>query len=116
VKRCIRTVEEEIPATGNVGIWWSYNNKLAHCLKCPLDSGIVSNGFISYSQDVIPIGVQNLIDSYGTFGKVVYDIRSQVYLIVCDQRLTKDRNAIKLIADEFEISDQRWEIKNEKVH
>ena len=104
MKKYIRTVESEssVP-TGNVGIWWFYNDTVEK-YSCPLDRGYPKNGyikFISQMKSDLP-GVES--------GEVVYNIRSQVFEIICSQEIAEDENAIKLIAKEFDISDQRYDV------
>lgn len=43
-------------------------------------------------------------------GEVVYDIRSQVFEIICSPVIASDENAIKQIAEEFEIAGQRYDV------
>jgi hypothetical protein len=43
-------------------------------------------------------------------GRVVYDVRSQVFEIICSQATAADAKAIKLIADAFGIADQRYDV------
>jgi len=103
MKRYIRTVESELPMQGCVGIWWFYNNHIDK-YDCPVDKGFVKNGYIRSFHNKgsdIP-GVES--------GEVVYDIRSQVYEIICSQELAKNTTAIKLIAEAFEISNLRYDV------
>ena len=104
MKRYIKTIESETSMpTGNVGIWWFYDNTVVG-EYCPVDKGHVENGyikFISQMKSDLP-GVES--------GEVVYDVRSQVFEIICSQAIASDDNAIKKIAEEFEIANQRYDV------
>lgn len=104
MKRYIKTIESETSMpTGNVGIWWFYDNTVVG-EYCPVDKGHVENGyikFISQMKSDVPE-----VES----GGVIYDIRSQVFEIICSQTIASDENAIKKIAEEFEIADQRYDV------
>ena len=100
MKRYIRTAESELSTpTGNVGIWRFYDNTVEK-YSCPIDEGYSKDGYI----DFIPQMKTDLPRAES--GEVVYDIRSQVFEIICSQEIAKNENAIKLIAKEFDISDQ----------
>lgn len=125
MKRYIRTEENsEIPTQGNVGIWWFYNNKIIG-EYCPIDEGVDDRGYIQFSKvknhvteweaaikEQLPESIDMIPKGYRSIerGRVVYNIRSQVYEIVCGQAIAKDENAIKLIAEAFEISDTRYDV------
>lgn len=104
MKRYIQTIESESSMpTGNVGIWWFYDNTVVG-EYCPVDKGYVENGhskFITQMKSDLP-GVES--------GEVVYDIRSQVFEIICSQTIASDENIVKKIAEEFEIADQRYDV------
>ena len=125
MKRYIPIIESESSMpTGNVGIWWFYNNNVVG-EYCPVDEGIEDRGYIQFSKtqnhmntwesvirqqlpeaiDMIPKGYRSI-----ERGRVVYDIRSQVFEIICSQAIAFDENAIKKIAEEFEIADQRYDV------
>ena len=125
MKRYIKTVESETSMpTGNVGIWWFYDGTVAG-EYCPVDYGVDDRGYIQFSKtrnhmntwesvirqqlpeaiDMIPKGYRSI-----ERGRVVYDIRSQVFEIICSQTIASDENAIKKIAEEFEIADQRYDV------
>lgn len=104
MKRYVKTIESETSMpTGNVGIWWFYDNTVVG-EYCPVDEGYVENGcikFITQMRSDLP-GAES--------GAVVYDIRSQVFEIICSPTIASDENAIKQIAEEFEIADQRYDV------
>ena len=124
MKRYIRTAEEEVPTVGNVGIWWFYNNKVIG-EYCPTDEGVDDRGYIQFSRtknhitewestikEQLPEAVDLIPSGYRSIerGRVVYNIRSQVYEIVCSYALSENESAIKLIADEFGISSTRYDV------
>ena len=104
MKRYIETIESETSMpTGNVGIWWFYDDTVVG-EYCPVDEGHVENGyvkFISQMKSDLPE-----VES----GKVVYDIRSKVFEIICSPAIASDENAIQKIAEEFEIANQRYDV------
>lgn len=125
MKRYINTIESETSMpTGNVGIWWFYDNAVVG-EYCPVDDGVDDRGYIQFSKtrnhmntwesairqqlpeaiDMIPKGYRSI-----ERGRVVYDIRSQVFEIICSQTIASDENAIQMIAEEFEIADQRYDV------
>lgn len=124
MKLYVRTNEQELPAQGYVGIWWFYNNKVVG-EYCPVDEGVDDRGYIQFSKtknhitewestikEQLPEAVDLISKGYRSVecGRVVYDTRSQVFEIICSQEIAKDRNAIKLIAEEFELSNQRYDV------
>jgi len=124
MKLYVRTNEQELPTQGYVGIWWFYNNQVVG-EYCPVDEGVDDRGYIQFSKtknhttewestikEQLPEAVDLISKEYRSVerGRVVYDIRSQVFEIVCSQAIADDNNAIKLIAEEFEISDQRYDV------
>ena len=125
MKRYIKTIESETSMpTGNVGIWWFYNDTVVG-EYCPVDEGVDDRGYIQFSKtrnhmntwefvitqqlpeaiDMIPKGYRSI-----ERGRVVYNIRSQVFEIICSQAIASDENAIQRIAEEFEIADQRYDV------
>lgn len=115
---------DNIPTTGNVGIWWIYNNKVVG-EYCPVDEGVNDRGYIQFStinnhitqwestiKDQLPEAIDLISKGYRSIerGRVVYDIRSQVYEIICSQAIASDKNAINLIANEFNISNLRYDV------
>lgn len=124
MKRYIRTEEQEIPADGYVGIWWFYNNTVIG-EYCPVDEGVDDRGYIQFSKtknhitewesvvrEQLPEAIDLIPKGYRSIerGRVVYNIRSQVYEIICSQEIASDERAIKLIAEEFQISNLRYDV------
>lgn len=125
MKRYVATSESEvIPASGNVGIWWFYNNKVVG-EYCPVDGGVDDHGYIQFSKinnhitrwestikEQLPEAVDLIPKGYRSIerGRVVYNIRSQVYEIVCSYAVASNESAIKLIAHEFEIDGLRYDV------
>lgn len=124
MKLYVRTNEQELPTQGYVGIWWFYNNQVVG-EYCPVDEGLDDRGYIQFSKtknhitewestikEQLPEAIDLISKGYRSIerGRVVYDIRSQVFEIICSQEIAKDENAIRLIAEEFEISNQRYDV------
>lgn len=125
MKRYIRTAESELSTpTGNVGIWWFYDNTVVG-EYCPIDEAVDDRGYLQFSKtknhitewestikEQLPEAVNLIPKGYRAIerGRVVYNIRSQVFEIICSQEIAGDENAIKLIAKEFDISDQRYDV------
>ena len=125
MKRYIRTVESEssVP-TGNVGIWWFYNNTVVG-EYCPVEDAVDDRGYLQFSKtknhitewestikEQLPEAVNLIPKGYRAIerGRVVYDIRSQVFEIICSQEIAENETAIGLIAEEFDISTQRYDV------
>ena len=125
MKRYIRTVESEssVPE-GNVGIWWFYNDTVIG-EYCPIEDAVDDRGYLQFSKtknhitewestikEQLPEAVNLIPKGYRAIerGRVVYDIRSQVFEIICSHEIAEDENAIKLIAEEFSIANQRYDV------
>ena len=123
MKRYVAT-SESIPLAGNVGIWWLYNNKVVG-EYCPVNEGVDDRGYIQFSntdnhitkwestiKEQLPEATDLLPKGYRSIerGRVVYDIRAQVYEIVCSRAIASDEKAIQLIAKEFEIDNLRYDV------
>ena len=125
MKRYVATSEFAVmPTSGNVGIWWFYNNKVVG-EYCPIDEGVDDRGYIQFSKvnnhitqwestikEQLPEALNLIPKGYRSIerGRVVYDVRSQVYEIICSQAMASDENAIQLIAKEFEIDNLRYDV------
>lgn len=124
MKRYIRTDEPDMPTEGNVGIWWIHNNSVIG-EYCPVSEGVDDRGYIQFSKvknhitewestvkEQLPEAVDLIPKGYRCIerGRVVYDIRSQVYEIICSQAIANDEHSIQLIADAFEISNLRYDV------
>jgi hypothetical protein len=113
MKQYIPTIESEASTSiGNVGIWWFHDNSIVG-EYCSLDDGYAENGYIKF---ISKYGYNKVItqiesDSPGVeSGEVIYDIRSQVFEIICSPAIASNENVIKKIADKFEISDLRYDV------
>lgn len=124
MKLFVRTSDEIEPAEGNIGIWWFYNNKVVG-MYVPLSEGVAYRGYIQFDKiknhitewestikEQLPEALDFIPKGYRSIerGRVIYDPRSMVYVIVCSNALAADSNVIKLIADEFEISNLRYDV------
>ena len=124
MKRYIKTDDLDVLPDGNVGIWWLYNDQVIG-EYCPISEGVDDRGYIQFSKtknhvteweitikEQLPGAVDLIPKGYRCIerGRVVYDIRSQVYEIICSQEVANDETAIKLIADAFEISNLRYDV------
>lgn len=114
MKRYIRTVESEssIP-TGNVGIWWLYNDTVVG-EYCPIEDAIQEDGCIriDYSNTKYPMFPDDvsISDTY-RFGQVIYDARSQVFEILCySSDWVPNMTEIQPIALYFGIQDLRYDV------
>ena len=125
MKRYVRTTgsETSIPS-GSVGIWWLYDDKVIGDY-CPVDEGVEDRGYIQFSttdnhitrwettiKEQLPEAINLISKGYRSLerGRVVYDIRSQVYEIICSQKVASDADTIKLIAKEFGIAHTRYDV------
>jgi hypothetical protein len=126
MKLYVKTVdsEESVPDSGYVGIWWIYDNKVIG-EYCPVDEGVEDRGYIQFSKtknhvteweiiikEQLPEAIDLIPNGYRSIerGRVVYNIRSQVYEIICSQAIAADASAIDLIAKEFAIAHTRYDV------
>ena len=122
--RYIPTAEKLSTHEGNVGIWWFYNDQVVGDY-CPMSEGVEDRGYIQFSKtdnhitrwettikEQLPEAIDLIPKGYRSIerGRVVYDIRSQVYEIICSQAIAADNNAIRLIAEAFDITDLRYDV------
>lgn len=123
MKRYVR--QNKIPQhEGNVGIWWLYNNKVIG-EYCPVSEGVFDMHFIQFSdidnhitewesviKEQLPEAIDLIPKGYRCIerGRVVYDPRSRVYEIICSEEIASNKQAIDLIAQEFDIADLRYEV------
>ena len=124
MKRYIRTAEPEPQHEGNIGIWWYYNGKVVG-EYCPLSEGLEDRGYLQFSKtknhitewastikEQLPEAVSMIPKGYRSIerGRVVYDPRAMVYEIICSPAIASNDNAINRIAEEFNISDLRYDV------
>lgn len=108
--------------SGYVGIWWIHDKQVIADLV-PLDHGYNDGSFIHYSDHKNHLtewremmqhsGLEELISKgYKSIerGRVVYNLRTMCYEIVCSELVAKDINQIKLILDVFELNNCRYDI------
>lgn len=114
MRRYIRTVESESStSTGNVGIWWFYNDTVIG-EYCPIEDAVQEDGciHIDYSNTNYPMFPNDISisDTY-RFGQVIYDARSRVFEILYYNSDWKPNKAeIQLIASYFGIQDLRYDV------
>lgn len=114
MKRYVATSESEvIPASGNVGIWWFFDNKVIG-EYCPVEDAVQEDGciHIDYSNTnypMIPNDV-SISDTY-RFGQVIYDARSQLFeILYYSSDWEPNREVVELIASYFGIQDLRYDV------
>lgn len=108
--------------SGYVGIWWVYNSEVIADLVS-LDNGYNDGSFIHYDTsknhltewrrlmngfgagDQIPKGYKSI-----ERGRVVYNLRTMCYEIVCSETVSKDLDTLKKIIEAFELSSSRYDI------
>ena len=124
MKRYIRSIEQEPLHDGNIGIWWYCNGKVVG-EYCPLSEGIEDRGYLQFSKtknhitewesvikEQLPEMIDTLPKGYRSIerGRVVYNPRAMVYEIICSVAVASDKRAIEEIANEFNISDLRYDV------
>lgn len=115
--------------SGNVGIWWYYNNKEVWTEMCPTDEGQADSRYIQFSstknhltewnkvvRDHITDAAmrdQLIYDSYKSLprGRVIFDLLTQSYIITCGDELKSDLEFKRNICDTFEIPMNRTDIE-----
>ena len=111
--------------SGLVGIWWIYNSDVVIADARPLDDGFNDGNFVNYDEfknhstewrklvstylpeiadTLIPKGFKSI-----ERGRVVYNLRTMAYEIVCSEKVYKDIEQRKLIVDAFELSNCRYD-------
>lgn len=110
---------------GYVGIWWIYEDNVIG-EGCPVDDGVDDRGYIQFDKtknhitqwestikenvpesdwDIIPKGYRSL-----ERGRVVYNIRAQVFEIICSETIANNSAIIEKIAKEFNITNTRYDV------
>lgn len=111
--------------SGLVGVWWLYGTKVIGRFV-PLDDGYDDGRYIHYddfknhSTEWLSVLKEQLPEHFDELypkmfkcierGRVVYNIRTQSYEIICSDAISKNKEAIKLIVDAFELEDCRYDI------
>ena len=115
--------------SGNVGIWWYYDNSEVWSEMCPTDEGDVDIRYIQFSSDrnhltewrkIVDDNVsdtetreQLLHDGYKSLprGGVILDLLTQSYIITCREEFKLDVEFKRNICDAFEIPVNRTDIE-----
>lgn len=112
--------------SGYVGIWWILNGEVIGD-AVPLDKGYNDGSFINYDdfknhstewsstiKDNVEGDEADEIISQGfksiERGRVVYNLRTQSYEIVCSESISKDVDALRQIISEFELQGCRYDV------
>ena len=108
--------------SGYVGIWWIFNNEVIADLVS-LDNGYNDGSFIHYSETKNHLTEwRNLMKEFGAEsqipkgyksierGRVVYNIRTMCYEVVCSEFVSKDIDLIRKIVETFELANCRYDI------
>ena len=93
-----RYITCQITSEGYVAIWW-YDDEQDKMIyqKCLVSEGEEHNGYIEYP---------NYTKSK-FYNKVVFNIKTQCYQIICSSAIASDKKVIKLIAEECNLSDKQ---------
>ena len=88
----------QLTSEGYVAIWRydDAQNKII-CDKCLVSEGVEDRGYVQYSKS------ENHMNSF----RVVFDIRTQCYQIICSSAIASDKKVIKLIAEECNLLDKQ---------
>lgn len=115
--------------SGNVGIWWYYNNQEVWAEMCPADEGQADSRYIQFSSDKnhftewnkvvndnvsdITLREQIRYDSYKSLprGRVIFDLLTQSYIITCGSELKSNLEFKRNICDAFEIPMNRTDVE-----
>ena len=111
--------------SGLVGIWWIYGDKVIG-KSVPLDSGYDDGRYIHYDdfknhstewksvlQEQIPEKFEELYPQMFKSierGRVVYNIRTQSYEIICSEEVAKNPELIQKIVDSYELANCRYDV------
>lgn len=111
--------------SGLVGIWWYYNSKVIGRVVT-LDQGYDDGRFIHYDdfknhasewktvlQEQLPEEFSNLYPRRFKCierGRVVYNIRTMSYEIICSEAFYADDEGIQAVVDAFELNNCRYDI------
>lgn len=118
-------------SSGLVGIWWIKDDVVIADLKT-LDNGYNDGSFINYderknhltewkrlvkqhfpdeAEAVIAKGYKSL-----DRGRVVYNLRTQCYEVLCGEAVFKDSSKRQMLIDTFELSGCRYDFVNLGTH
>ena len=115
--------------SGCVGIWWLLDSKVIGN-AIPLDSGYNDGNFIHYdnfknhSTEWHTVLQEQAPDDCDTIypkgfksierGRVVYNLRTMCYEIVCSEEVAINAEAIKSIVEFYDLSDCRYDIVTDR--
>lgn len=104
------TNEPDVQLEGNVGVWWLFSNGEVNGYMCSLDDGYVyDDGIISRSPMECDQTLLNTLNKLPR-GRVIYDSKSQAYMIVCNDDVANNSEAISKIVDMFNLHDVRYDV------
>lgn len=120
-----RYITCQITSEGYVAIWWydDVQDKIIGA-KCLVSEGVEDRGYVQYSKvanhmNLWKAAVEDGIDdsrkqkllnsSYRSLerGRVVFDIKTQCYQIICSSAIASNKKVIKLIAEECNLLDKQ---------
>lgn len=108
--KCKSTNESVIQLAGNIGVWWLFSNGEVNGYMCSLDDGYVyDDGIISRSPMECDQTLLNTLSKLPR-GRVIYDSKSQAYMIVCNDDVATNDDAISKIVDMFNLHNDRYEV------
>lgn len=108
-----------------IGIWWIYQDSIIG-RSVPLNDGYNDGQYIHYDdfknhstewRSVLKEQAPNAFDTlYPKMfkcierGRVVYNIRTQSYEIICSESVSQDIEAIKLVVAAFDLENCRYDV------
>ena len=116
MSKCKSTNESFIQLDGNIGIWWLFSNGEVNGYMCSLDDGYVyEDGIISRSPMECDQTLLNTLSKLPR-GRVIYDSNSQAYMIVCNDDVAINDDAISKIVDMFNLHNDRYEVMSSPLY
>ena len=113
---------------GFIGIWWITNGHYVFGIEKPGDEGVIVGKYIQFDDRANHLNmwkkcVYNVFEGEKADtiyklgyrglerGRVIYDTMTQVYIITCSEKISKDKQAISAIKDFFNLTRCRVEIE-----